>query len=324
MNRPPDPAPRFKIWVILTLLAWIAIVLAYQYVQTVERPVIEARRQLQMQILAGEAEMPYQARLLAPVLSNFFEQGLKVFTGGDTFMLGYACYDALAIFLSLATLFFYLRHWFNDPACLLGVLISAVSMLVGFRDHYFQPWSLLEPAILGAGLWLVWRKKFWLLAILVFVGTFNRETTLLLVGAYFLSWLPLPRFWQAFRPEYRKMWVWGIGLLGLWALVFGGLAWVYRDLPRTISVDGILAENLKPANLMLTLRQWVLFLGVFWIFIGLGYRKSPSFVRRMSGLLLLYLVFLLPYALWFEVRLLMTVYPVLIPLGLAGFGVEAS
>lgn len=309
--------PSLKNWHILALLASVAFILTYQYIQIIELPLIEARRQIHLQILSGTAEMPYQSRLLAPYLAALFEKLFKIILGGDTFWLGYACYDILAIFLSLSTLFAVLRLWFDRPISLIGTLIAALSMLVGFRDHYFQPWSLLEPAILAAGLWLIAKKKFLPLAFLIAIGTLNRETTLLLVFASFLVWMPLPKFWQAFQKSFGKQWQKSLILLLIWCIVFGTLAWIYRDLPRTISLSQILDKNLEPANLRLTIHQWILFGGVFWIFAILGFKQSPPFIKRMALLLPIYLMMLLPYALWFEVRLLMTIYPIFIPLGIS-------
>ncbi len=306
-----------KNWHILALLASVAIILAYQYVQIIELPLIEARRQIHLQILGGTAEMPYQSRLLAPYLASLLEKLFKMILGGDTFWLGYACYDGIAIFLSLVALFAVLRLWFNQPASLLGTLIAALSMLVGFRDHYFQPWSLLEPAIFGAGLWLIAKKKFLPLIVLIAVGTLNRETTLLLVIASFLAWIPLPKFWKAFQTCFVKEWRNSLILLLIWSALFGSLTWAYHDLPRTISLSQILTKNLDPASLALTTRQLFLFLGLFWIFVVLGFKHSPSFLKRMTLLLPIYLLLLIPYAMWFEVRLLMTIYPILIPLGIA-------
>jgi hypothetical protein len=60
-----------------------------------------------------------------------------------------------------------------------------------------------------------------------------------------------------------------------------------------------------------------LFLGIFWLFIPLGFKAAPSFVRKMAWLIPAYLVVIMFYAIWFEVRLLMPLYPVLIPIGLA-------
>ena len=312
MNRKNDWRP----WLIVAMLLSISLVIAYQYVQHIEIPTVEARRQLQQSILDGNAESPYRYRVLVPYLTHGLEATVKLIKPGDTFKLAYAIYDTLAIFASLTALFYYLRNWFSQSASLIGALIAAVSMLVGFRDHYYQPWSLLEPATIALGLHLIYHKKIGWLAGLIAISTLNRETGIFLAAAYFFPWV-LPNPFKTIRKEKWKDWLVGLALLLIWALIFWGLRLVLGEAPHIITVKESLGISIQPQNLLLALRQWILFLGIFWLFIPLGFKAAPSFARKMAWLIPAYLVVIMFYAIWFEVRLLMPLYPVLIPIGLA-------
>lgn len=309
-------AGKFNIWAVLLLLAWIALILAGLYIQNVDLPYLEARRQLQQQILQGAAEKPYQQRLLVPYLTAALETALRSLARVDAFFWSYAIFDFAAIFLTLLALFFYLRGFFSGQAAVLGSLVASLSMLVGFRDHYFQPWSLLEPAIISLGLWAIIHNKHYLLAGLVFLGTLNRETGLFLVVAYIFSWAPLPGL-QREAGAGRKLW--SAALLLIWSLVFFGTGLAFSDSPRTISIQEIFQHNIQSGSLLQAARQILLFLGPVWIFGFLGYRHAPAFLKRMSWLAPAYLLVFMLFSIWYEVRLLMSLYPVLIPTALAYF-----
>jgi hypothetical protein len=63
----------------------------------------------------------------------------------------------------------------------------------------------------------------------------------------------------------------------------------------------------------------VLFLGgTGWLLAILGFGRAPRFVKRTTALLAVYLPAYLIFGYWYEVRLLMPLYPVLLPLALSG------
>ena len=53
--------------------------------------------------------------------------------------------DLASIFATLMMLFLWLKLWFSQDQALIGVLFIAGVMPITFQNHYFQPWSLLEP-----------------------------------------------------------------------------------------------------------------------------------------------------------------------------------
>jgi hypothetical protein len=79
---------------------------------------------------------------------------------------------------------------------------------VGFRDHYYQPWSLLEPATIALGLHLIYHKKFGWLAGLIAISTLNRETGIFLAAAYFFPWV-LPNPFKMIRRKNGEIGWWG-------------------------------------------------------------------------------------------------------------------
>ena len=58
--------------------------------------------------------------------------------------------------------------------------------------------------------------------------------------------------------------------------------------------------------------------GTGWLLAAYGVPAAPLFVRRMLLLVVLYLPLYLVFGYWYEVRLLMPLYPVLVPAVVAG------
>lgn len=303
-------------WVLIGILLSIAFITAYSYYQRIDLPFLEARRQLQNQILQGSAESPYRYRILAPYTTHTVDRIITSLTGTDGFKYAYALYDALAIFLSLGALYLYTRVWFTPSQTLIGVLFAAISMTVGFRDHYFQPWSLLEPAIFALGLYWIVKKRWFLLGGLILVGSFNRETTLFILVVYFFTQISLRKldiaWWVENKTALLRLVIYG----SIWLAVFLGLRLALGQAPHTETLGEILQTNLRPHSLTLTIELVLLFLGVYWIFTSKGWKHSPNFLKQSIWVIPVYLIFYGMFGIWYEVRLLTTLYGIFIPLGL--------
>ncbi|MBI4720091.1 MAG: hypothetical protein HY770_02460 [Chitinivibrionia bacterium] len=87
--------------------------------------------------------------------------------------------------------------------------------------------------------------------------------------------------------------------------------------PYVHELPDILNKNLDAKNLGYMGLNLVLFLGFVWVFAARGFAQAPVFVRRMALFIPLYLPFVAVFGVWKEVRLLMPLYPVLIPAALA-------
>lgn len=314
MNQPADRLQNR--WIIIGFLLSVAFITAYNYYLRIDQPFLEARRQLQNQILQGTAESPYRYRVLVPYTTHVVDSVISGLTGKDGFKYTYAIYDAFAIFLSLGALYLYTRIWFTPAQTLIGVLFAAISMTVGFRDHYFQPWSLLEPAIFAFGLYFIVKKHWLALGALILIGALNRETTVFILAAFFFTQIPLNKmehaWWIENRAALLRLVIYGV----IWLAVFVGLRLMFGQAPQTETLAETLQTNLKPQSLSLTLELVILFLGAYWIFAGEGWKHSPTFLKRSVWVIPVYMIFYLVFGIWYEVRLLTTMYVVWIPLGL--------
>jgi hypothetical protein len=106
-------------------------------------------------------------------------------------------------------------------------------------------------------------------------------------------------------------------LFTTWLVIFLGLRYVRGPAAAAETIRGLQARNVTFESLMSTALNVTLFLGAFWVFAALGFFAAPSVVRRLSLIVPVYLGLIAVWGVWYEVRLLMPLYPILLPLGLS-------
>lgn len=82
-------------------------------------------------------------------------------------------------------------------------------------------------------------------------------------------------------------------------------------------VAEVWVTNLTPEGLRRTLVNVSCGLVPLLVMAVWGWRRAAQFPQRVAWLVPAYLAVLLPFAVWWEVRLWMSLYPVLLPLVLA-------
>ena len=219
----------------------------------------------------------------------------------------YAAYATVALSLFLATLYAYGPLWAPDVIALLGTLAIAAMITVALDEQYFQPWSLLEPSLFGIGLWGLAHARLGLVALIVALAGLTRETAVFLPLAALLVWG---------RPTRRSLAYCG-GLMAIWATVFLGLRLGLGSAPAVMPVAEVWVTNLTPEGLRRTLVNVSCGLVPLLVMAVWGWRRAAQFPQRVAWLVPAYLAVLLPFAVWWEVRLWMSLYPVLLPLVLA-------
>jgi hypothetical protein len=301
---------------ILMILS-VSAVIAYGYFTRVDKPNFASRLELHHHIITGTAPSPYRYRILVPFVGELFTTASAVVLPVRTsFLLVYGVYDLVAVFFLLASLFAWLRTWFTADQALIGVLFVAGTMPIALQNHYFQPWSLLEVGLLSTALIAIHRQRYWLLACLVALASLNKETAIFIPIAFLLTIDAKQLMNARSTEEWRPVVVFG-ALFLIWAIVFWGLRYVLGVAPHIQTIESVLAHNTTKDSLLRTLLNGSLFLGAWWIFALLGFRHAPQFIKRMIFIIPLYLITVLVWGVWYEVRLLMPLYPIIVPLGLS-------
>ena len=305
-------------WTTFAIILSVSAVLAYIYFRQVDRPYLVERLELHGQIVQGTAEAPYRYRVLAPLMGEALTRGLSAVLPRDrAFLLAYALYDLAAILLLFEVLRRYLREWFSNEQALIGVLFAAATMPVALRDHYFQPWSLLEAGLFTAGLLCIYRRRLWTLALIVGLASLTKETAVFIPLAFLFANVSVGGAGESGRMPVRRAALLFVGYCAIWAVVFFGLRAVLGGARPAITLSETFSRNTTSAVTLRAIIRGGLLFGAFWIFAVAGFRRAPEFVRRVSIVALPYLAAIFVWGMWHEVRLLMPLYAIVIPLGLS-------
>lgn len=291
---------------IILLVISASLALWYMHFREIDIPRRAERQQLHGEIVARTAPSPYRYRVLVPYSAQALSKVLTIPLGPDrAFIFAYGLLEMLFMLLLSLALCRYLQRFFSPLAALVGVLLGQISMVVALRDHYFQPWSLANAAFFALAALFLSHSRLGAFALVVLVSAFNRETSALIPFMY-PAVMAGKRRWGRLALESFLLFV-------LWA----GAYLAVRDFqgagPSLYGISDVLSKNLAPRNLLFFAANMVLFLGVGWVYLLGGFRAAPAFVRRLALIVPLYLVPIGLLGVWKEVRLLMPLYPVLLP-----------
>jgi hypothetical protein len=284
------------------VVAVLCAVLTYQYVSLIELGTFAERKDLHQQIIAGTAIAPYRYRVLVPYIAEGMSRALAIrLPPQASFQLAYGLLDVLTVTLCLGALYRYLCLWTSPGAALLALALFSALAQVGFRDHYFQPWSFLEAGVMALMLFYAARRRFVAMFVTAVVASLNRETGLFaILAAGFAVW-----------PEGRR---WIVGSIGAWAVIYAGLRVALGLTEYVSTVHGNFVANVTPNALLRMAVNVTLVAGLpAW----LAYRArdvAPAFLRRALLVVPLYLAVVVIFSVWAEVRVLMTIAPILWPL----------
>jgi hypothetical protein len=291
---------------VFLVLLGSAVVQGGLYHRLINVPKAREQFSFHRQILDGSAPCPYRYRLLVPLAI----ESLRAVSPSRRPLMAFrfASYAAtLAIFVFLfAALYAYFRQWFGKPESLSGVLCAASTMAVAMRDHFYQPWSFLEPGLFAIGLLFVRQRRDAAFVALTAVAALNRETAVFLPMAF--------AFMRLGPGSSRRDAMVFAASFAAWGAVFFGLVALRGWSGYVLGLDELWALNLRFWRV--AVRQNALFLGFVWILAAAGWRKAAPDLRRSALIVPFYLVSVAVFGIWYEVRLLMSLYPILLGLAL--------
>ncbi len=250
-----------------------------------------------LEMIGGYAPAPNQYRPLTPWLA----ESLRLLLPGHQVFTAYILLRGLITGLTFYFFDRYLRTWFNPPAAAGGALaLAAILPFTYFRVvQESDPINLLVFVLAFSALA---KDREFLLLPLILLGTLNRETTALIPAIYLLSnWGRRPTAQLAWRTA---------SFAAAWILVYGSLRLGYGH--REYYCD-LIMWPLNTATWGPTIHV-VLFFGVMWVLAFLGAKGAPLLLRRSLWLLPPYVALHYVVAMVQEVRLLLPLAPVLIPL----------
>jgi hypothetical protein len=291
----------------------------------------------QQHVISGEAGSPYRYRVLVPLLLEAGTRALAfVEPRNVAFLHASAVYDCLGLVAQLLALYVLAREWFSAIQALVGVAFTVGVTLTTFGYFTYQPWSILEVTLFSVGFLLAYRGRWGLTGVAVVLASLNRETGVFLPLALLLGSLEAPLGIEARRntagrraspPAFavailryaagRRETRLAFAFVLLSTAIFAGLRVLLGSAPPVDELGDVIVRNLERNNLIAAGLAIALFLGLGWLFAVRGLARAPHFIRRIARIVPFYLGAFAIWGWWREVRILTTLYPVVIPLVLA-------
>jgi hypothetical protein len=307
---------RSETWTVL-LVALSGVLLGLYYFLAID--VIPDAYALRIQdgVIEGSVLSPYRYRVLSPFLleglmqpwiaapgrAAALTQALAVFD-----LAGYA-FQAVAVYIGL-------RAWFPPARAAAGWLFLACVCHVTFGYFLYHPWSILEVGFFAIGLAAWQAKRDWLLLPIVVLAALNRETGVFIPLACLAgTWWAMGAFQIRQNLSDRRIQLL-IGYLLLSVAIFGLLRLLRGGAPPIDQLGDVLILNWSTDNRPRAFWGILLMFGVAWGFALRGLRKAPVDLRGACWVVLPYLVAFAVWGTWREMRLLTTLYPLLLPLAL--------
>ena len=223
----------------------------------------------------------------------------------------------LFILLAFICFHFYLRKWFGAQLAFGGVVfLSAIIPLSYFNDlQESQPLLLLAFLL---ALWAIREHRTVWYAIVLTLGAANNETMLILPAVFFFY------NFKRFEPGHllRLSLTTLAGALPAY-LVVGTIRYINWDRPRLApawqwpeNIRGIWEQlRTSPLDYWNAKYFYILFIfGAFWVYAFLNYSRKPLFLRRAALIIPLFILVHLLTSIISEVRLMVPLSFVIIPL----------
>lgn len=306
--------------IVFAIIMSLSVVLSYNYFTFIELPNMDSRIALQQQILDGTAVPPYNYRILVPALTNVLADVITFISGisfKSAFSLSYIIYNIISLSLFLMTLYIFLKQWHDKALAIIGTLFCAVLLPISLRDHYFQPWSLIEAWFFVMAMYATYRRKYpWLVLITIF-ASLNRNTGIFIPLIYLFGSLDFKSLISNFNFTSLRPIVYKFAfLLSISILLILTVRIVQGGEGHIATIPLIFEYNTKLMNLIIASIHLLLFAGAWWFFAISGIKYADKFTVQLLMFIPFYLTPVIIFGIWKEVRMLLPIYPIIISLGL--------
>jgi hypothetical protein len=294
------------------LFLFLAFSFTFYYAKYNYRQAYDEKVDRHVQTLTHTAPYPYAYRVLQTYLTEVVRLPLGAFVNYKKSFLA-ACVVVSFVFYFLAFwLFFkYLLLWFDESLALVGTLLFIAALPISLTGWDETGDIIMLVVFETAFLLMFARKSYWLLLV-IFIGAFNREQTVLVAAFYFFSRAKHLREFKAYLNAAMMVlaFLTGWGVLHLWV---GTPAALTQNASSYLSDDFYF--NLQHLG---WIPIWTASIGVLLVFAAMDLKKKPEFLR-MNFLTTLPIFFFIMYLLRARLREIdkaFAIHLILIPLAL--------
>ena len=211
--------------------------------------------------LAGHERLPFQLRVLPilflrPLVHSNLVQRIALSRTGPLhnpdrlafFIVSLISFSAICYFCFKLYRAVSLRRSLEFLLFPVLIFVLLWTYVLHIEANFSYPYDLPSLAFFTAGIYFIYQRQFLPLVLVMLVGTFNRETTLFLIGIYILDSASLTRTGPSarFRARFNRAlipWARVAFLSALWLSVKLLLAFTFRANDRSEDLNHI-ADNL--------------------------------------------------------------------------------
>lgn len=272
------------------LIIFVALLLGVGYLYTVTTGCLSGHLVCEPTANPLATDAPFRYRVVAPAI-----QWTLTPTPNPTQALAIdAIVHAVWVALLLPALYSWLKRWMSSDRAIIGVLIVALVFMLSFGYYWPFGTTIIEMVL------LVWTlnfiHRFRVVVLLLIVATLNRETALL-----------IPFVYVAFFPD---QWRRAGFLVTLYAVITLALHVILGPAPHIFGLQYTFELNIEK------LPQALMYNAPFlplWILVISRYRAAPTVLKRLAWIALVYGIAVLGGAMWAEIRVLLPLFPLLLP-----------
>lgn len=272
------------------IVVFCVMVSTWQYVVMSLEETAESLHPWLTGLLAGTIDAPFVYRPLTPAVIVALGNTPPVFIAFQFVML----------YIFFMLLWGWIEHWGGIPA--VGVALATVALSVMWPTYFYSVYTVTEWVLWLIGLHMLVRSpKPLAYALLVAVAATNREMTAVLLVCS----------WFALQP---RQWRWGLVYVAIGLAVYGVIRWLVGDVESRYTLQYVFVHNVYSPQTVPGLVLNALLLPL-WIACVVSWRRAPYHLRRLFVVVsVVYLPLWLAFALWQEVRLLMPIVILALPM----------
>lgn len=303
MVKPPKFKPVYFVIILVTLISYQTITDRTIF------PNVPKRMELQNSILSGQSEAPYQYRVMKPALGFAVQQVISPFVSDPmkVHTLSYQFLILIAFFGIYTQLYCYLKLFFDDTACIIGLLLMQVIIPLGITsiweegDYYTLFFYLL-------GLNAMFRNKDYYIPLIILAGTFNRNQIIFLL-VFYAAYLYQQR--KLFNRKSIIVMISGVAAL---VIVSYGLRFYYGFKLNPYGITHEIRSNIDYRFAIFTV--WSEQVIIFIIMSAIAFKRSPVFFRLSFLSLILYVTLFFFNSILSQLAKFLPAYLIMIPMSL--------
>ncbi|MEO8210745.1 MAG: hypothetical protein ABI840_09285 [bacterium] len=270
-------------------------------------PDLLTRSEVQINILSGQADYPYQYRVLKPLLGYTLQKVINNFVRGSlrSHLYAFQIITLIAFFLFYFCFYKFLSMFFSDNSCIIGLMLLQVVIPLSITSIW-QEGDFYNFIFFTIGFLLMFKSKDYYLPLVFGIGMLNREQIIFLMVFYIAFLLS-----QNKLNSKKSYIVICLSVLAC-AIVYFALRWKYGFKSTEFNYNA--SRNIE--NIWNIIQLWSAEVLIFVMLSLKTFKSSNKFFKLGLIALGLYFILYFFYGYMGELAKFLPAYLILIPMSL--------